>query len=261
MLPDIQDQVDARGIAIDHVGVSAVRYPVLFRDGSLEQSGIASCELTVTLPEIRRGTHMSRMIELIHDHAREFDPREMPTILKSAAGRLDVDSVRLSLAMALAVLVTSPASKKESWQAADVEFVGALIANTTTVTTTVTTDVTSLCPCSKAISDYGAHNQRSSVSLSTHGEGDAPYPLAVKSSIDLIRGVGSCPVHPLVKRPDERLITMAAYDRPVFVEDISRDLSLECRQRRIPHDVAVRSIESIHSHDAVARVSWPSRAL
>jgi GTP cyclohydrolase IB len=257
MLPDIQNQIDARGVAIEHVGVSAVRYPVSFGDGGQKQSGIASCELTVALPAMRRGTHMSRMIEVIHDHAREFDPHEMPTILKSAAVRLDVESLRLSLAMPFAVLVTSPVSRKESWQAADIEFVGALAVNTTTVTTTVTTDVTSLCPCSKAISDYGAHNQRSSVTLSTHGEGDAPYPLAVRSSIDLIRGVGSCPVHPLIKRPDERLITMTAYDHPVFVEDMARDLSLKCRQRGIPHDVAVRNIESIHSHDAVARVSWP----
>ncbi len=115
-------------------------------------------------------------------------------------------------------------------------------------------EVTSLCPCSRAISDYGAHNQRSQVTLTLLGDGDNPYPLPVHEIVAAIRTVGSAPVFPVVKRPDERVITMQAYDHPAFVEDMVRDLSLWCRSRSLAHRVAVRNIESIHSHDAIASV-------
>lgn len=256
MLPDIQDESDSRGIEVDRVGVAGVRYPISFHDGAVTQSGVAMVDMTVTLPAARRGTHMSRMVELVHDHLRDLDPRELPTILKAAANKLDVDGVQLAIALPMAFPVASPASGLESWQACDVVVEGELVEGASAVTTSVTSDVTSLCPCSKAISDYGAHNQRSTVTLAVIGIGDAPYPLAVEAAFTMIRKVGSSPVYPLVKRADERVLTMDAHDHPAFVEDMARDLSAACRRLGLAHEVRIRNIESIHSHDAVSSVGW-----
>lgn len=255
-LPDIQDQVDERGIELDRVGIAGVQYPVRFNDGASNHAGIATFDVAVTLPADRRGTHMSRMVEIIHDELQDLEPERLPQSLKVAADRLDVGSVQVSLALPMAFLVHAPASAKEAWQVCDVEFKATHIGGRTELAVTVGTDVTSLCPCSKAISDYGAHNQRSRVRLTTMGRDEDVYPLDVATAFDMIRSVGSSPVFPLIKRPDERVVTMDAHDHPAFVEDMARDLSLACRERSVAHSVSVRNFESIHSHDAVASVTW-----
>ncbi|GAA2100543.1 GTP cyclohydrolase FolE2 [Microlunatus panaciterrae] len=255
-LPDIQDQVDEREIELDRVGIAGVQYPVRFNDGASMHSGIATFDVTVTLPADRRGTHMSRMVEIIHDELQDLEPERLPQALKVAADRLDVDKVQVVVATPMAFRVQAPASEKEAWQVCDVELDAKLIAGQAELAVTVGTDVTSLCPCSKAISDYGAHNQRSRVRLTTVGRDEDIYPLDVAAAFAMIRSVGSSPVFPLIKRPDERVVTMAAHDRPAFVEDMARDLSQACRERGIAHSVSVRNFESIHSHDAVAAVSW-----
>ena len=255
-LPDIQDQFDAREIGLDQVGISGVQYPVRFNDGLSRHAGIATFDVTVTLPAERRGTHMSRMVEVIHDELQDLEPERLPQALQFAAGRLGVDRVRVDVALPMAFLVRAPVSGKEAWQVCDVAFEAQLTSEGTELAATVGTDVMSLCPCSKAISDYGAHNQRSRVRLTTFGRNEGVYPLDVASAFDLIRSVGSSPVFPIIKRPDERVVTMAAHDHPAFVEDMARDLSRACRERRISHAISVRNFESIHSHDAVASVSW-----
>ncbi|WP_244928481.1 GTP cyclohydrolase I FolE2 [Nocardioides sp. W7] len=255
-LPDIQEQVDERGIELDRVGIAGVQYPVRFNDGTSRHAGVATFDVTVTLPADRRGTHMSRMVEIIHDELQDLEPERFPHALKVAADRLDVDRVQVGLAMPMAFLVEAPASSKEAWQVCDVELEATYVADQTELAVTVGTDVTSLCPCSKAISDYGAHNQRSRVRLTTVGRDEDIYPLDVATAFAMIRSVGSSPVFPLIKRPDERVVTMAAHDRPAFVEDMARDLSQACRERGIAHSVSVRNFESIHSHDAVASILW-----
>jgi GTP cyclohydrolase I len=256
VLPDIQDQADSRGIALDEVGISGVRYPVELVDGTLSQSVMASFDVLVTLPADRRGTHMSRMVELIHDHFTHLDPRELALALKHVASKLDVESAQVRITHPIAIPVTAPATGRTSFQASDVFFDASIANGEFTLATSVTSQVTSLCPCSKAISDYGAHNQRSDVSVAIRGCLGDPYPMDVAQVVDLIRSVGSCPVYPLVKRPDERAITMEAFDHPVFVEDMARDLSLQLRSRGLSHEVSIRNLESIHSHDAVACVAW-----
>ncbi|MEV6416179.1 GTP cyclohydrolase FolE2 [Kribbella sp. NPDC051718] len=256
MLPDIQDQYEPRGIPLHRVGIAGVRYPTRFCDGELKQSGIATFDLAVTLEEHRRGTHMSRMVEAIHETMQELDPRSLPVALKSAAGRLDAAEIEVRIALPVATTVTSPASGRESWQASDVEIVATWNSQMSRVATTVISEVTSLCPCSKAISDFGAHNQRSSVRVAIIGRDDTAYPLDVMSIIGLIREVGSCPIYPLIKRPDERFVTMQAYEHPAFVEDMARDVSTRLREQQLEHSVQVRNFESIHSHDAIAAVQW-----
>lgn len=259
-LPDIQDQIDGRGIELDRVGIAGVQYPVRFNDGSSVHAGIATFDVTVTLPADRRGTHMSRMVEIIHDEVQDLEPERLPQALKVAADRLDVDAVRVGIALPMAFMVTAPASRREAWQVCDVALEARLTAAGPELAVTVGADVTSLCPCSKAISDYGAHNQRSRVELTTYGQDEDVYPLDVASSFAMIRSVGSSPVFPIIKRPDERVVTMAAHDHPAFVEDMARDLSRACRERAVSHEVRVRNFESIHSHDAVASVAWSPRA-
>lgn len=255
-LPDIQGAPDTRGISIDDVGVSGLRYPLTFNDGVLKQSGVAEIEMTVGLPSDRRGTHMSRMVQAVETFFSTINPYELHTSCKATSALLDVADLRISFTMPIATRVSSPATEHSGYQVHDLTLRGRLPGDEFELITTVTTDVTTLCPCSKAISDYGAHNQRSRVSLSTHGTNDSPYPIQVVDLVDLIRDASSCPVYPVVKRPDERAITMAAYDNPKFVEDLIRDLSRSCRELSVPHDITARNIESIHSHDAVARLSW-----
>ncbi|OIJ62883.1 GTP cyclohydrolase I FolE2 [Streptomyces mangrovisoli] len=253
---DIQNEPDHRGIAIDEVGISSLRYPLTFDDGHTRHHGIADISVTVALQADRRGTHMSRMIALIHDEVATLTPQELPPVLKRGLALLDAPALTLTLALPFATRVTAPASGRESWQTHDVKVTGRIDEDGCTVTTAVTTDVTSLCPCSKAISDYGAHNQRSEITLAVTGSGDTPYPLPVHDMVDLLRSAGSAPVIPLIKRPDERAVTMQAYDHPAFVEDMIRDISLTCREKALPHTVTAKNLESIHSHDATATLHW-----
>ncbi|MFC4034615.1 GTP cyclohydrolase I FolE2 [Streptomyces polygonati] len=251
---DIQKEVDARGIEIDQVGISGLRYPLTFEDGHLRQDGIADIEVTVRLQHNRRGTHMSRMVALVHDHLRRFDPRSLPQVLKIGADLLEAPALAVTISIPIGTTVIAAASRAESFQVHDVCVKGQWDSGNTTVITSVTSDVTSLCPCSKAISDYGAHNQRSRVTLAVSGFGESPYPLPVNDAVRLLEKCGSAPVVPLVKRPDERVLTMQAYDHPVFVEDMARGLSIACRDRGLSHTVSIRNLESIHSHDAIAQV-------
>lgn len=256
LLPDVQDQPDARGIEIDEVGITGLRYPTRFDDGLMEQHVIAEFGLSVGLPAERRGTHMSRMVEIVHDHLQTLDPRQLQTVLKAMADRLDVERASVSAAFPVATLVPAPVTEAPAWQASDVCLAARLSPDGSELRSTAVAEVTSLCPCSKAVSDYGAHNQRSVVALTITGEGDDPYPLPVSAAIDLIRGVGSSAVYPLIKRRDERHLTMRAFDTPAFVEDIVRDLSIACRQLGLRHAVEIKNIESIHSHDVVAVIQW-----
>ena len=256
MLPDIQAGADERGIFINEVGISGLRYPVTFSDGEVTQAGVATFGMTVALPADQRGTHMSRMVQAIENFLTVVDPRELHTAFKSAAKLLAASDIRITLELPVGTRVVSPSTGSGVYQVHDVRLSGRLFDDEFSLRTTVTTDVTTLCPCSKAISDYGAHNQRSSVALSVFGEADDSYPVRIARLVQLIRDSSSCPVYPVVKRPDERAITMAAYDNPKFVEDLIRDLSLSCRELGISHEILVRNIESIHSHDAVARLGW-----
>ncbi|WP_405625024.1 GTP cyclohydrolase, FolE2/MptA family [Streptomyces sp. NBC_01396] len=255
---DIQNEPDSRGIAIDEVGISGLRYPLTFDDGHTRQQGIADISVTVALQAERRGTHMSRMIALVHEEVATLTPQELPIALKRGLFLLDAPALTLTLTLPLATLVTAPTSQQESWQAHDITVTGRIASDGCTVTTSVTTDVTSLCPCSKAISDYGAHNQRSQITLQVTGDTDAPYPLPVHEMVHLLRTAGSAPVIPLIKRPDERVVTMQAYEHPVFVEDIIRNISLICREKGLRHTVKAKNLESIHSHDAIATLHYTS---
>ncbi|ATE52683.1 GTP cyclohydrolase I FolE2 [Actinosynnema pretiosum] len=258
---DIQNEHDQRGVEVDEVGIAGLRYPVEFNDGATSQHGIADFSITVRLQAERRGTHMSRMVALVHDRLRTFDPRQLPEILKSGAHELDAPSISVDASLSFTTSAPAPTSGLESISVHDLAISGRWADGLCEVTTSVTTEVTSLCPCSKSISDYGAHNQRSRVTLAVTGSGDDVYPLPAHQAVEILRACGSAPVVPLVKRSDERTLTMQAYDHPVFVEDMAREVALACRERGLTHEVRVRNLESIHSHDAIALVIGRGDAL
>lgn len=254
-LTDIQSQHDSRGVPIEEVGISGLRYPVTFDDGTTNQATTADIEMTVALPAHQRGTHMSRMVQLVDTRLRTVRPHDLPRVMKTASSVLEADKLFLRMTMPLATRMTAPNSGEQGFQVHDIALDAEWSVDSFILKTSATVDVTTLCPCSKAISDYGAHNQRSRVTLTVHGLGEDVYPAELELMIRLIQGSASCPVYPVVKRPDERSITMAAYDNPRFVEDLVRELSLSCRERDLWHAITARNIESIHSHDAVARMT------
>jgi len=253
-LRDIQNEVDGRGIAIDRVGIAGVRYPVSLVDGQLAQAGIAEFDIAVALSSDKRGTHMSRMVEFIRDYLTELDPRRLPIVLKTAADVFEATTVSIGAEVQFATEVAAPVTGRTAYQVHGLRFDAMVDEADVNVETAVTAEVTSLCPCSKAISDYGAHNQRSKVRLTTVGSADAPYPISATDAAEMIRSIGSAPVYPVVKRSDERHLTMQAFDHPVFVEDMVRDLSIACQALQVRHRIDVRNLESIHSHDAVASI-------
>jgi GTP cyclohydrolase FolE2 len=257
-LPDIQASGDSRGIEIDEVGIDNLRYPATFSDGELDQAGVATFRVTVRLPAERRGTHMSRMVELVDTHLRIIDPRDLHRACKFGAALLEVDELRLTVSTAISIPVSAPSSARSSEQVHDICLDVVQSGGATKVGVTVSCEITTLCPCSKAISDYGAHNQRSIVTATVWGggEGNGAYPVSVRTLARLLRDSGSAAVIPLVKRPDERVLTMEAHDRPCFAEDVVRNVTAVLRKSGVAHTVKVRNLESIHSHDAIATVCW-----
>lgn len=253
---DIQAERDHRGIQIEEVGVSNLRLPSTFIDGHITQPGIATVKLTITLQADRRGTHMSRLVQLAAERLTRFDPREAAITIKALRAVLDAPRGAISYTIPVGFRVTAPVSGLASSNVIDLTITASGDSLGTTVITTVTAITTSLCPCSKEVSDYGAHNQRSQVTVAVEGTDDDPYPLSAARVYDLITAAGSCPAIPLLKRPDERHVTMQAYEKPVFVEDIIRDISSPLRAQGIAHQVRVRNFESIHEHDAVAATSF-----
>ena len=185
-----------------------------------------------------------------------MNPYELHTAFKAIAGLLDAGDLRIALTLPVATRVDSPATANSGYQVHDLDLRGRLVNDSFLLKTTVTTDVTTLCPCSKAISDYGAHNQRSRVSLTVHGEDDVPYPVPASDLVQMIRDSASCPVFRWSSDP----MNAPSRWQPTTIPSSSRTSSATSRSvaanAGLPHQIEARNIESIHSHDAVARLSW-----
>lgn len=251
---DIQDEADTRGLTIDAVGIAGYKHRIEFGDGRANEATIATTSVLVPLSASLKGTHMSRMVEIIEARLTRFDPHESASVLNCIEDSLQSSGAMFQTTFDYATTVSAPVSGLKSTQVHTARFTGELGPDGPTLVTSITSHVTSLCPCSQAVSDYGAHNQRSSVTVSVLGTDSGFYPLDITSASEVIREHSSFPVYPLVKRPDERAMTMGAFDRPMFVEDMARDVALDCASRALRYRVEVRNFESIHSHDAVAYI-------
>ena len=261
-LEDVQNRADGRQIAIDQVGVSDLRYPISVLDREQEkQHTVARLSLAVNLPHHFKGTHMSRFIEVLNEHRGEITMRTLPEILRGLKERLDAESARVEVTFPYFLERPAPVSGARALMDYECSFVGEANGKLEDFVLSVKVPVTTLCPCSKAISDYGAHNQRGYVSMevrSRWSEDQKPELIWIEELVEVAEQSASAPVYPLLKRPDERYVTMQAHDNPVFVEDVVRNVAVRLQDdTRISwFRVHAENHESIHNHSAFARIEW-----
>ena len=261
-LPDVQATPDTRGVALDQVGVRDLRYPidVLDRAGGTQRT-VASLALSVGLPHHFKGTHMSRFVEALSHYRGEFTMRTLPDLLDELRERLDAETARIELRFPYFVEKTAPVSGLTALMDVECGFTAEDTASGRDFVLHVTAPVASLCPCSKEISDYGAHNQRGQVELDVTPALDddgLPHLVWFEELLEAAEDAASAPLYPLLKRPDERFVTMQAYENPAFVEDITRDVAahLMADDRVASFRVRVTNFESIHNHNAYAEIAW-----
>lgn len=256
MLPDIQSQADERDQPIDAVGVRRVRYPVTIRSGGRTVSTVADFSMSVALSARRKGTHMSRFIELLEAQTGALDPAAFEALVRAMLARLDATSGAIDMRFTWFLEKTAPVSAVRSRLDLDACWHGRIGEDGQyRFRMAVTVPVTSLCPCSKEISAYGAHNQRSHVRI----EAGLAREVAIDELAAVAERSASCEVYGLLKRPDEKYVTERAYENPKFAEDLVRDVALELRRdtRVLDCVVEAENFESIHNHSAYARIGQP----
>ncbi len=259
---DMQSQADDRQIDIDQVGVSDLRSPIVVLDRASErQSTVASVNMSVALPHHFKGTHMSRFVEVLNEHRGELTMRTMPALLSDLKARLEAESARVEVRFPYFIERAAPASGAKGLMDYESWFHAETNAHGDDFVLGVRVPVTSLCPCSKAISDYGAHNQRGYISIDVRSEADAdgrPTVIWLEELVEVAEASASAPVYALLKREDERHVTMQAYDNPVFVEDMVRNVAFRLRkdERVLWFRVHAVNHESIHNHGAFAQIEW-----
>jgi GTP cyclohydrolase FolE2 len=257
-LPDIQSMADHRALGIDQVGVRGLRHPVRVAapDGK-PVATIATIEMSVALPAAVKGTHMSRFLEVLQAHEGALGVAALPGLMRMMLGRLDAQRGELNLRFPYFVTKRAPVSNVESLMDYDVCLRAKGGADDIEIAVEVSVPVTSLCPCSKEISDYGAHNQRSAVTISAI----LAAPLDAEDLIAIAERAASCELYGLLKRPDEKFVTERAYDNPKFVEDLVRDVALDLQRdtRVAAFVVTSENFESIHNHSAYAVIRHDKR--
>ncbi len=258
-IADVQNSVDTRHIAIDKVGIKDIRHPIRVKDRSEgEQHTIAHFNMYVELPHNFKGTHMSRFVEILNNHEPEISVESFEDMLVEMSDRLEARVGHIEMTFPYFVNKTAPVSKVRSLMDYQVTFSGEIRDGRRSTTIKVVVPVTSLCPCSKKISERGAHNQRSHVTVAIR-----PNKFVwIEDLIDLVERQASCELYGLLKRPDEKHVTERAYDNPKFVEDMVRDVAAELnRDARIDaYVVESENFESIHNHSAYALVQRDKRA-
>ena len=255
-MKDVQNQSDARGIAIQRVGINEAHLPFLIKtkEGGFQQV-LANICFTVSLPMEYKGTHMSRFLEILaHWSRKPLAEEEMEAMLKEAMEHLEAKSASLRIAFKYFIDKKAPVSGRESCLDLDCFFRGEMACGEPMLFTLgVDVPFTSLCPCSREISLHGAHNQRSVCRTSVRFRSDVEC-IYIEDLAALVEEQASCPIYPLLKREDEKYVTERAYENPKFVEDILRDVVLSLR--RLPgiawFSLVCENFESIHNHNAYA---------
>ena len=251
-IADVQSHRDERRIAISKVGIKDILHPVRLRDRSSgEQHTVASFNMFVDLPHHLKGTHMSRFVEILH-REREISVADHGRMLEEMTARLEAGSGHIDLSFPFFVMKRAPVSGVESLMDYRVTLIGERRDGRNLTSIKVVVPVTSLCPCSKKISERGAHNQRSHVTITVR----LREHLWIEELIDIAESEASSQLYGLLKRPDEKSVTERAYDNPKFVEDLVRDvaLRLDAEARVAAYSVEVENFESIHNHSAYALV-------
>ncbi len=254
---DIQNSQDYREIKVDKVGVKGIKYPIWVDDRKNgTQQTIANINMYVELPHHYRGTHMSRFIEILNNYQDKAIVNKFPELLAEMKDKLNADFAYVELCFPYFMEKKAPVSKKTSLMSYDCCFIAELGKDFRLIIS-VTVPITTLCPCSKEISKYGAHNQRGYVKVSFCYKEF----VWIEEIIELVESQGSSPVYALLKREDEKFVTEQAYDNPKFVEDVVRDVAnlLDKDNRITEYKVESEHLESIHNHSAYAMVNKKQR--
>jgi GTP cyclohydrolase I len=252
-LVDIQASQDERNIAIDKVGVKKVKYPMHVRErDNGPQYTVGDFTLTVDLPKEFKGTHMSRFLEVLGEHNHDISPETIPAILAKLREKLNAETAHLEVSFNLFRGKAAPVTGKVGMMGYDCGFI-ASGGSKNDFWLRLVVPVTTLCPCSKEISEFGAHNQRGYVSVKVKTNGI----LWLEDVIDMIEASGSAQLYPVLKRPDEKFVTEQAYKNPRFVEDMVREVALafDKEDRISAYEIEVENHESIHDHTAYALIS------
>ncbi|MHB8919791.1 MAG: GTP cyclohydrolase FolE2 [Halothiobacillus sp.] len=252
IMPDVQSSVDSRNIVIDRVGIKAIKHPLIVVDGAHRQATIAECELTVALPADKKGTHMSRFVALLNAEPLVLSIGTLPDWTRKMAKLLHAHTADVTFTIPFFVEKSAPVSGQKALMDYQLSLSGHLnAAGHIETRLELVVPVTSLCPCSKEISAYGAHNQRSHITATVRITNQN---LSIADLINTIEDQGSCALWGLLKRPDEKFITEYAFDHPKFVEDMIRDVAgtLADYPGINGYRVTVENFESIHNHSAWA---------
>jgi GTP cyclohydrolase I len=251
-LVDIQSSPDTRNIPIDKVGVRNVKYPINVRerDNGVQRT-VGTFTLTVDLPREFKGTHMSRFLEVLGRHSSDIGGDTIPGILDELRDRLNAETAELEVKFVLFREKAAPVTGKKGMMGYECGF-SASGGVHEDFQLYLNVPVTTLCPCSKEISDFGAHNQRGYVQLHIKPKGI----LWLEDVIDIVEASASSPLYPVLKRPDEKFVTEQAYLNPRFVEDIVREVAvrLDAHPNVVSYTVEVENHESIHDHNAYASI-------
>jgi GTP cyclohydrolase I len=252
-IADVQSSIDTRQIAIDKVGIKDIRHPVRVKDRSEgEQHTIANFNMYVNLPHNFKGTHMSRFVEILNLHEREISVESFKEMLGEMSERLEAEAGHIEMTFPYFINKTAPVSGVQSLLDYEVSFIGEVRNGKARMQIKVVVPVTSLCPCSKKISERGAHNQRSHVTVTATTRGF----VWIEELIGIVESQASSELYGLLKRPDEKYVTERAYDNPKFVEDMVRDIAatLNADDRIGAYIVESENFESIHNHSAYALI-------
>jgi GTP cyclohydrolase I len=253
VIPDVQASADERRIAIDRVGVRDLRYPVTIRDRDGDHQTIANCTLDVALPQHVKGTHMSRFIALLEEWREPLSLATLPALLADMTRRLSAPAGHARFDFPFFRRKAAPVSGVTSLLDCEVTLAGRLHGDATATQLRLVVPVTSLCPSSKGISAYGAHNQRSHVTVTLASK----LPLWIADVAEMVEAQGSSELFGLLKRADEKFVTEQAYDNPKFVEDLVRDVAMafDADSRIEAYIVEAENFESIHNHSAYAQIA------
>lgn len=255
-MADIQNSPDSRNLAVDRVGIRDLCHPVVFEDNIdgkiIRQHSIARFEMLVDLPKNIKGTHMSRFVEILNEKECVLSVANLPQSLQAMVERLQANYGYLQVKFPYFVNKYAPISKAASLMNYDICLRGELENGKAEIYATIVVPVTSLCPCSKEIADYGAHNQRSHVTVTVR----ATATLSLKDIIQLVESKASCELYGILKRADEKAVTERAYDNPRFVEDTVRDIAaaLDALPSVKGYKISSENFESIHNHSAYAEI-------
>ncbi|AHB05346.1 MULTISPECIES: GTP cyclohydrolase FolE2 [Pandoraea] len=258
VMPDVQSTVDTRQIPIQRVGVRGVRHPLTVRlTGGDTQATVGMFNLDVHLPADQKGTHMSRFVALLEENRVPMDVAGFRAMLDGMLEKLEAQAGRIEVTFPYFINKTAPVSGVRSLMDYEVTLTGDVRDGQTRVWLKVLVPVTSLCPCSKKISQYGAHNQRSHITIDAEIDGD----IAVEALVKMAEEEASCELWGLLKRPDEKYVTERAYENPKFVEDLVRDVAtrLNDEPRIVAYVLQAENFESIHNHSAYAVIERDKR--